>query len=722
MSESNSRIMVASADDAALICFAGEIPDVAAQLKKHGANAIRLEPPVQDLAFLRPAAPLLKQLFIMADAPDITTIGDLPGLEVLHLRRPTTLRPLGPLSRLTRLSIGGRAPWEELSACRSLRELIVYGNPEVDVEPPLPDLAPLRALTHLEYLRLVSVHLQSLDGIEALTSLRSLVMEQTFTKTAASADYVSGRFGFDVAKLVPRRPGDERRLRRARWFLHADQVVAERVLHDVPVERRYEISLTRERPGCVLLLVDRSGSMSGPCGEDWRAKRKAEAEGLTDSQRKELERALGSDLTRSEVVARAVNRFLPAFATRCGDHARVDIGVIEYGDRVGHAWGGALAGRALVPVDEVIAHPVRMGVDGPVWLEPEARGSTPLRDALHLATEIVGAWCRAHPDSFPPVVINIFGEDPNPGDIYRDAWALRSQGTSFGPALLFWIAKRWAHSSGMFAAEELITGNEHHFRLASPMPPTVEDAARRAGYPFPGTVRGAFGDASPDDFENLLHILTAMPGIPWTTALLRHGLPPFAPTREDIKQWTMKRTAGGVASDFTAPTLKRPMTLDLFWKIIERTRKGVTDPDEHGDRILETLAQFDEGDLIEFDRLLSERLAESHRHDLWAVAFIAQGGCSDDAFDYFQCWLVSQGRRYFETALADPQKAARRIEPGDEAQFERLGYLAAEAYEAKSGKRDFETRRQPVPRTLKGRAWEEEDLPRMYPRLFRRYG
>ncbi|HWL39821.1 MAG TPA: DUF4240 domain-containing protein, partial [Gemmatimonadaceae bacterium] len=533
--------------------------------------------------------------------------------------------------------------------------------------------------------------------------------------------HFSRRFGFDVNTIVPHRPADERRLEYARWYLHADQVEAERVLQAVPANRLYASDVKRERPGCVLLLLDRSGSMRGKCGEDHRARRKAEATGLTDAQLDELERSLGSELTRSQAVARAVNRFLPALARRRGDHALLEVGLIEYGERVGSAWGGALAGRALVPLEEVIANPLSTGAEGPVWIDAKAAGRTPLGDALRLAANVVGTWCLAHPDSFPPVVINLYGGSPDPGDVYRDAWSVRSQATSHGPALLFWIARQWNYSYGMFAAEELITGLEHHFRLASPMPPNVEDAARRAGYPFLGTVRGSFCDASPDDLLNLLHIFTAIPGIPWSDQFVHHGLPPLIPTKQELASWKFEPRAGGVGSDFTPPRLSGPMTSDLFWRIIEKTRKEVSDSDEHADRIVDTLGQFGETDLIAFDRLLSERLAESHRYDLWAVAFIALRGCSDDAFDYFQCWLVCQGRRYFESALGTPEKAARRIAPGDEAQFERLRSVASEAYEAKTDKQDFEARRQHVPRPLKGIAWDEDDLPKMFPKLYRRH-
>jgi hypothetical protein len=31
--------------------------------------------------------------------------------------------------------------------------------------------------------------------------------------------------------------------------------------------------------------------------------------------------------------------------------------------------------------------------------------------------------------------------------------------------------------------------------------------------------------------------------------------------------------------------------------------------------------------------------------DQWGAAYLANGGCSDDGFDYFRGWLIGQGRK-----------------------------------------------------------------------------
>jgi hypothetical protein len=51
-------------------------------------------------------------------------------------------------------------------------------------------------------------------------------------------------------------------------------------------------------------------------------------------------------------------------------------------------------------------------------------------------------------------------------------------------------------------------------------------------------------------------------------------------------------------------------------------------------------------------------MAASYRAPLWAAAYLVNGGCSDDGFDYFRGWLLTQGRAAFERAVDDPDTLA----------------------------------------------------------------
>ncbi len=107
----------------------------------------------------------------------------------------------------------------------------------------------------------------------------------------------------------------------------------------------------------------------------------------------------------------------------------------------------------------------------------------------------------------------------------------------------------------------------------------------------------------------------------------------------------------------------------------------------------------------------------AYRWDLWAAAYIINGGCSDDGFEYFRAWLIAQGERVFHDALADPETLVDRAEP--DADAEGMLYAAAAAYESRVGARL--PRGVAPPSNPAGEPWSEEDLPRMYPRLWARF-
>lgn len=159
-----------------------------------------------------------------------------------------------------------------------------------------------------------------------------------------------------------------------------------------------------------------------------------------------------------------------------------------------------------------------------------------------------------------------------------------------------------------------------------------------------------------------------------------------------------------------------------FWGLIERTApKSGAGTDDHVDVIEKALGTLSGKELVQFQAFLSRQTARAYRWDLWAVAYIALGGCGDDGFEYFRLWMVAQGRDYFERALAEPERAVDALAPGDEGECESLGYAAAEAYEEKFGREiPYEglTRLPPEPA---GEPWREEDVEELYPDLAARF-
>lgn len=155
-----------------------------------------------------------------------------------------------------------------------------------------------------------------------------------------------------------------------------------------------------------------------------------------------------------------------------------------------------------------------------------------------------------------------------------------------------------------------------------------------------------------------------------------------------------------------------------FWRLIESARRG-SDGDLGSlvENLVDNLARLSEDDIRSFDRMLGGLLERSYDRRLWAAAYVINGGCSDDGFDYFRGWLIAQGERVFTRALQDPDTLADVAE--SEAECEDLLYAASRAFEEKTGR---EMPAEPVQRVLKGSEWEESQLPTMFPRLWAAFG
>ncbi|MFG2607890.1 DUF4240 domain-containing protein [Streptomyces sp. NPDC048514] len=165
-----------------------------------------------------------------------------------------------------------------------------------------------------------------------------------------------------------------------------------------------------------------------------------------------------------------------------------------------------------------------------------------------------------------------------------------------------------------------------------------------------------------------------------------------------------------------------------FWELIDATRAVAEgDPEEQADALVERLLRLDPELVVDFARHFEARYNRAYRWDLWGAAWVLLDGCSDDAFDFFRCWLIGQGREVFEGALHDPDSLAGLLEDFDEeidGDGEELGYAADEAYEQLTGSVAPDLGISPAPAEPAGRPVDfenEETLAQLYPRLWERF-
>jgi len=253
----------------------------------------------------------------------------------------------------------------------------------------------------------------------------------------------------------------------------------------------YTAQITRTSPSAIVFLLDQSGSMAASFGAD-------------PSQ------------SKAAKLADAINRLLFELTLKCTkDHKETrpyyEIGVIGYGPGVGPAFGGNLAGHDLVSIVDVADNPARVeererktddGAGGlvsekvkfPVWFDSVSDNATPMCEALAYAKKILEPWCKDHPTSFPPIVINVTDGEVTDGDPTGPADDLRKLGTNDGALLLF-----NAHISAISGKTVLYAESEAAlpdqfgqtlFRMSSLMPPQFQELAGSRGLKISSRSRG----------------------------------------------------------------------------------------------------------------------------------------------------------------------------------------------------------------------------------------
>lgn len=168
------------------------------------------------------------------------------------------------------------------------------------------------------------------------------------------------------------------------------------------------------------------------------------------------------------------------------------------------------------------------------------------------------------------------------------------------------------------------------------------------------------------------------------------------------------------------------MTRDAFWEHIKKTKRK--DPDAHVEKLTDRLGKLMPDEVVDFDHWWETMAREAYHWNLWAAAYLINGGCSDDGFRDFRAWLVGRGRHPYEAALKHPDSLADVLD-GDPVDGFGLDAAAVRVYEAKTGMSDFYDRLDRAEKDLpppppEGDDWDFDDEAEMrarFPKLCHLY-
>jgi hypothetical protein len=264
-----------------------------------------------------------------------------------------------------------------------------------------------------------------------------------------------------------------------------------------------------QSPGCMIFLLDQSGSMSDPFGS-------AQA---------------GRGRKKCDMVATILNNFLnelitintiPQADSSSLVRPRADICVIGYqGNSTPSVLSGALSGKDFVNLPELQMYPVdvemrkqketddsgreyEIQVPFPLWVRPKADQGTPMCAALRRAWELADQWAITHPDNYPPVIINVTDGIATDGDPTPIAQQITQISTNDGQALLFNVhITNLPDREARYPVSESELPNDRYakllFSISSPIPESSRQQLESLlGLPVQSDARGMIfnGDAT----------------------------------------------------------------------------------------------------------------------------------------------------------------------------------------------------------------------------------
>lgn len=92
-----------------------------------------------------------------------------------------------------------------------------------------------------------------------------------------------------------------------------------------------------------------------------------------------------------------------------------------------------------------------------------------------------------------------------------------------------------------------------------------------------------------------------------------------------------------------------------FWQIIEENVTNSLNISDANRQLETALITLPAEDIQAFCNEFIDKMNEAYTWDLWGVAYLINGGCSDDSFTDFRASLIALGKEIFETAIADAE-------------------------------------------------------------------
>lgn len=144
---------------------------------------------------------------------------------------------------------------------------------------------------------------------------------------------------------------------------------------------------------------------------------------------------------------------------------------------------------------------------------------------------------------------------------------------------------------------------------------------------------------------------------------------------------------GGLEFD-VEPMPRESITEQRLWQIIDQahgsSRGGA---EELAEALREELRTSSQQEIVAFDQLFALKTHALYSWELWGVAYLLLGGCSDDEFTDVRTWVVAQGRDFYLSCFKDPTMLAngQLRDPAEVMDAEEIRYVPDEVFMEMTG-------------------------------------
>ena len=92
----------------------------------------------------------------------------------------------------------------------------------------------------------------------------------------------------------------------------------------------------------------------------------------------------------------------------------------------------------------------------------------------------------------------------------------------------------------------------------------------------------------------------------------------------------------------------------IYWDIVEKSLKHKNNQDDQEQFLIKEIEKLSLKEIIGFRLRTDKFLYDTYTSEMWCAAYIMNGGCSDDGFEYFRNWIISRGKEVFYKAKENP--------------------------------------------------------------------